>query len=46
MAPPELTRNTPILDILEPSEPVGFGLLWRYMELAGPGMLEKNVIIL
>ena len=42
MAPPELTRNTPVLGVLQPSEPVGFRLLWRYMELAGPGALAKE----
>ena len=42
MAPPQLTRNTPVLDVLQPSEPIGFGLLWRNMELAGPGALAKK----
>ena len=36
MAPPELTRDTPVLNLLQPSEPLGLGLLWRYMKLAGP----------
>jgi hypothetical protein len=40
MTPPELTRDTPVLDVLQPSEPIAFGLLWRYMELASPRALE------
>lgn len=41
MTPPELTRDTPILNVLQPSEPVGFGLLRRYMEFASPRALES-----
>jgi len=40
MTPPELARDTPVLNVLQPSEPVAFGLLWRYMELASPRALE------
>jgi hypothetical protein len=41
MTPPELTRDTPILNVLQPSKPVGFGLLRGYMELASPRALES-----
>jgi hypothetical protein len=43
MTPPELTRNTPVLDVLQPSIPVGFGLFWRDMKLASPGALQAKL---
>lgn len=45
VSPPELTRDTPILDTLEPAIPLGFGRLGRDLKFSGACPLEVNVDI-
>ena len=43
MAPPELTRDTPVLDVTQPAEPVAFGHLGRDLHLTVLDSLDTSV---